>query len=47
MLTQNREGHETGPGLVGEREDIVLVCTPGLEFSFGSATVWDGSAPTI
>jgi hypothetical protein len=35
-----------GPGLVGER-DILLVFTPGLEVSFGSSTVWDGSAPTI
>jgi hypothetical protein len=31
-----------GPGLVGEREDMLLVFTPGLEVRFGSA--WDGLA---
>ena len=33
-----------GPGLVGEREDMLLVVTPGLQATFGSATFGDGSA---
>jgi len=31
-----------GPGLVGEREDMFLVITPGLEITFGSTTIWNG-----
>jgi hypothetical protein len=32
-----------GPGLVGEREDMLLAVTPGLHVSLGSGTFWDGS----
>jgi hypothetical protein len=35
-----------GHGLVGEREDMLLVVTPGLDITFGSAAFWDGSAST-
>jgi len=36
-----------GPGLIGEREDMLLVVTPGLDITFGSAAVCDGSASTV
>ena len=35
-----------GPGLVGEREDMLLVVTPRLDITFGSTVFWDGSAST-
>jgi len=28
-----------GPGLIGEREDMLLVVTPGLDITFESAAV--------
>ena len=36
-----------GPGLIGEREDMLLVVTPGLDITFGSTAVCDGSASTV
>jgi hypothetical protein len=36
-----------GPGLVGEREVMFLVITPGLDITFGSTTIWDGSISTL
>lgn len=36
-----------GLALAGERDAILLVVTPGLEVSFGSTSMFDGSAPFV